>query len=50
MLRIVMIKPEKFRNDSYYYKRIHMFTILFEIRSEKQIKNGKLSIYCLDWL
>jgi len=33
-----MIKPEKFRNDSECRKRIHMFTILFEIGFEKQIK------------
>jgi len=45
-----MIKPEKFRNDSYYYKRIHMFTILFEIGFEKQIESRKLSIYRLDRL
>jgi len=45
-----MIKPEKFRNDSERYKRIQMFTILFEIGSEKQIKSRKLSTYRLDWL
>ena len=44
-LRMVMIKPEKHRNDSHHYEGIHMFTILFEIKSEKQIKSGKLSNY-----
>ncbi len=39
-----MIKPEKFRNDSEFHERIHMFAVLFEMGSEKQIKSGKLSI------
>jgi len=45
-----MIKPEKFRNDFECSKRIHMFTILFKIGSEMQIKSGNLSIYRLNWL
>ena len=47
---MAMIKLEKLRNDSHYVKRIHMFTILFEIKSGKQIENGKLLIYCFDRL
>jgi len=38
-------RSEKSRNDSHHNEGTHMFAFLFGISPEKQIKNGKISIY-----